>query len=81
MRRPNEKQKDITNIFVTFCLCNMKNNSAQVIIGIKKIEKGAKPRTVMAPSMNAQRAGRVVKARAKSRTILGFLINLDFFYQ
>jgi hypothetical protein len=81
MRRPNEKQKDITNIFVTFCSCSMKNRSAQVSIGIKKIDKGAKPRTVMAPRMNAQRAGRFVKACAKSGKILEFLINLDFFYQ
>jgi len=81
IRRPNEKEKDIANTLVTFCSCNIKNNNAQVSIGIKKIDNGAKPRTVIAPRMNAQRTGRFVNVCARRGRILGFLINLNFFYQ
>lgn len=50
-------------------------------MGIKKTDKGANPRTVMAPRMNAETLGRFVNACATNVNILGFWINLNFFYQ
>ncbi len=63
------------------CSCSIKNRSAQVTMGIKKIDDGANPKTVMAPRKNAQTVGRFVNVSEKSVKTLGFWINLKFFYQ
>lgn len=54
--RPKVNANEVMNVFLGLCACKMKNSSAQVRIGTKKSENGAKPRTVVAPRMKAQSA-------------------------